>query len=67
MKRCKKGSLDAELDTVLDEYQRYFGQNYPLSISGYNGTAEDIIKRARECIESNVPLPEPEYDPDCIY
>ena len=53
-------------DKLLDMYFEKFGENYPLDIVG-DLSDDEIMADIRECISSNTPAKEPEYEKTLIY
>lgn len=54
------------LDKALDKYYNHFGTNYPILIVGYY-EEEEIIADIEQCIASDCPAKEIEYDDECEY
>lgn len=54
------------LDKALDTYYKHFGINYPLLIVDCRDEKE-IVADIEQCISSNRPAKEIEYDDECDY
>lgn len=54
------------MEEALKKYYQYFGENYPLIITG-GKSDEEIIKRINECIDTKTPESEPTYEDDADY
>lgn len=54
------------LNEILDKYYNHFGMNYPLLIVDCRDEKE-IIADIEQCIASDCPAKEIEYDDECDY
>lgn len=55
-----------ELQEALEEYEKYFGENYFFYI-GFVKTDEEIISEIQKCIKMGKKQHPPRYEDDLIY
>lgn len=53
-------------EELLNEYEKRFGKEYGIPI-GITKSKEEVIAELEECLRTDTPQPEPDYNEDYIY